>query len=469
MVLAAAVAFVAVQAASAPSSQEDVTRRLDELEAEVRRLRAKLDASSPSNDDSKDYHPEKTPFSVGDLSWAPGNYTPQKSPLTYGPIVGEVRIDTAYHYSFNRPKDDTISGSSEVFRHAELQVTQLGLGGDLYYKGVQARLMTQFGMYSQTTPRNDSSPSRGQWNLDSAYRYLSEAYAGYHVDYMDGINIQAGTFMSYVGLWSYYNFDNWTYQPSYVSSNTPWFFQGVRVQFFPNEHWKIEPWIVNGWQSYGRFNNDPGYGLQIRWWPNDSFSILGNQYYGVDTLGLAQRRRFHTDESAMVKYFDTPKEFFTKAALSLTVDAGFETGDGAKWDEQYFLGFMAYHRVWFDDNRFAFTFGGGAMDNPGRYLVLLPPVNGATASSGTPYFTQNPGDPFRAWDYQIALDYMPEEHVVFRLEFNRRVASVPYFSGHDGVTPLGGNQGPPGSVVAGFTPDLVRSENRLTLAMMVRF
>ena len=44
------------------------------------------------------------------------------------------------------------------------------------------------------------------------------------------------------------------------------------------------------------------------------------------------------------------------------------------------------------------TFGGGAIDNPGRYLVLLPPINGATAASGTPYFTENPGDPFKAWD-----------------------------------------------------------------------
>jgi hypothetical protein len=28
--------------------------------------------------------------------------------------------------------------------------------------------------------------------------------------------------MSYVALWSNYNFDNWIHQPSYVSSNTPW-------------------------------------------------------------------------------------------------------------------------------------------------------------------------------------------------------------------------------------------------------
>lgn len=56
--------------------------------------------------------------------------------------------------------------------------------------------------------------------------------------------------MSYIGLFSYYNFDNWAYQPSFVSSNTPWFFNGVRIQIFPTEHLKIEPWFINGWQSY---------------------------------------------------------------------------------------------------------------------------------------------------------------------------------------------------------------------------
>jgi Putative beta-barrel porin-2, OmpL-like. bbp2 len=63
---------------------------------------------------------------------------------------------------------------------------------------VRARVMTQFGLYSETTPRNDVSPSRGQWNLADAYRYLSEAYGGYHFNVMHGINVDAGIFMSYV-------------------------------------------------------------------------------------------------------------------------------------------------------------------------------------------------------------------------------------------------------------------------------
>ena len=44
-----------------------------------------------------------------------------------------------------------------------------------------------------------------------------------------------------------------------------------------------------------------------------------------------------------------------------------------------FAGFMAYVRAWHGE-KYALTFGGGAIDNPGRYLVLLPPINGATAA-----------------------------------------------------------------------------------------
>ncbi len=96
---------------------------------------------------------------------------------------------------------------------------------------------------------------------------LTEAYGGYHFDALHGINVDAGIFMSYVGLFSYYNFDNWAYQPSYVSSNTPWFFTGMRVQIFPTEKLKIEPWIINGWQSYGRFNDRLGLGGQVLYRP----------------------------------------------------------------------------------------------------------------------------------------------------------------------------------------------------------
>ncbi len=408
------------------------------------------------------------PFAFADFSWLPGNAGASERPFSFGPFSGELRVDTAYHSSLANPKDHTISGSSEVFRSGEFQVTQLGFGGDFFYKGAMARLMTQFGMYSVTTPRNDASPGNGQWRLDDAYRYISEAYGGYHFDALHGINVQAGIFMSYVGLWSYYNFDNWTYQPSYVSSNTPWFFNGVRVQIFTSDKLKIEPWLVNGWQSYGKFNQAPGLGLQLQWRPTSWLAFTGNQYLGTDTLGVPDRMRVHTDDSVMVKFYDQPAGVLSRAAASLTLDAGCEWGGTVDCGSQFFLGFMAYGRAWFWGNRLGLTVGGGAINNPGRYLVLMPPINGATALSGSPYFTYNKGDPYQAWDLQVSGDFSPVPFVTFRLEFNHRAANVPYFSGPAGVTPPGGNQGAPGSLVDGWAPDLVKTEDRLTAALMVK-
>jgi Putative beta-barrel porin-2, OmpL-like. bbp2 len=447
-------------------------------------------AAGAAQEKSTAAKPKKAePFAFADFTWLNGNARTKDTPYATSFFTPEIRADVDYNYSFNHPSDDTIGGSSEVFRSNEVHVTQLGVGGDFHYDNVRARLMTQFGLYSQTTARNDASPARGQWNLDNAYRYVSEAYGGYHFNALHGINVDAGIFMSYIGLFSYYQFDNWAYQPSYVSSNTPWFFNGVRVQIFPTEHLKIEPWFVNGWQSYGRFNNRPGFGMQILWRPNGWLSVLGNQYaLGEDAFGAPGRVRYHTDDSIEVKYYDNQENFLSKAAFSLTGDMGCEHGGGVSCStnhgqganfhpKQSFLGFMLYNRLWFDQDKFGLTLGGGKINNPGRYLVLLPPINGATAASGTPYFTENPGDQFKAWDISGTFDYMPSQYITFRWEFDHRAANVPYFSGPGGITPTNCPTAPlvenicgtPGAFVQGFTPDLKKIENRIGLSILVKF
>lgn len=417
------------------------------------------------------------PFAFADFTWLNGNSRTTESPLQTNLFTGEFRADTSYIYDFNHPQDDTLVGTTESGRTQEVQVQQLGIGGDFHDQNVRGRLMTQFGMYSTMTPRNDATPGRGQWDLSGAYRYISEAYGGYHFDVMHGVNVDAGIFLSYIGLFSYYNFDNWVYQPSYVSSNTPWFFNGMRIQTFPTDRLKVELWLINGWQTYGRANHRPGLGTQILWRPNGSVSLVLNEYgVGRDTLGAATRTRWHSDDSIEVKYFDAPDNFLDKSAFSFTADIGCESGSGvacfahrAGVPRQYFIGAMFYNRFWFARDRYGVTLGGGWIDNPGRYLVLLPPINGATAFSGTPYFTENPGDPFRAWDASATFDYMPRQFVTFRWEYDHRAANVGYFAGPGGVTPPGGNTGAPGSLVPGFTPDLVKSENRLNLAVLVKF
>jgi hypothetical protein len=427
--------------------------------------------AQPSSDSSAAAPTKKekiVPFSDWDWTWLNGSPRNKDTAFDSKFFTPEIRADITYNYDFNKPIDNSIGGSSEIFRSNEMQLEQLGIGGDFHYDNVRARLMTQFGMYSATTPRNDPSPAKGQWDLDTADRYLAEAYGGYHINALNGINIDAGIFMSYIGLFSYYNFDNWAYQPSYVSSNTPWFFNGLRVQIFPNPHLKIEPWFINGWQSYGSANSRKGLGGQIKWTPRPWVNIISNNYgLGHDDLYIPNRGRIHTDDSIEIKYFDRPGQTLDKMAFTFTGDMGCEFGPstatlagvschGDKRDalaqpsanfplggidpKQSFIGFMLYDRMWFKKDTHGLTIGGGVINNPGRYLVLDPPINGETAPSAAinaPYFTGNPGDPFKAWDMSITYDYMPKQWITFRWEYDYRHASVPYWTGRGGITPPG--------------------------------
>lgn len=61
------------------------------------------------------------------------------------------------------------------------------------------------------------------------------------------------------------------------------------------------------------------------------------------------------------------------------------------------------------------------------------------------------------------------QHIAWLTEYTHRAASVLYLSGAGGVTPPSGSTGAVGSVVPGWAPDLRRSEQRTTAAILVKF
>jgi hypothetical protein len=204
--------------------------------------------------------------------------------------------------------------------------------------------------------------------------------------------------------------------------------------------------------------------------------------------------RFHTDNSAQLKYYESTdsNSIIKRTAFSVTGDFGGEHGDGVTpWGgtghegscttatpcTQQFASWMAYHRTWFSEH-LAFTFGGGMMHNPGRYLVLAPTgqatglpqpssLQGVSYVPPTKGYDLNPGSQFDAYDYEAGFQYMPDELVTIGLEFNHRHASVPYFAGHGGVTSPDGyitTTTPPG-----WRPDLTNDDTRAIASLLVRF
>jgi len=153
---------------------------------------------------------------------------------------------------------------------------------------------------------------------------------------------------------------------------------------------------------------------------------------------------------------------------------------------------MLYDRLWFHKDLMAITLGGGEMSNWGRYLTLLPPIDGAWAASGSAYFPENPGQRAHMWDSTITFHYMPKQYITWWAEVGYRHSDIPYFAGRGGVTPPGGNNGFPqyytcmsgatsgtGNLAAAqaacggasnvWFPDLRRSEPKLSVGVMVKF
>lgn len=441
-----------------------------------------------------------------DFTWVNGNTREHDYPLDNKYFSPEILFDTNYVYDFAKPIDHTISGSTCVEHSGQIDVEHLGLGGDLHIPVgsggdyVRGRIMTEFGNYAEQIPRDDESPARGSWPVVPGVQYLTEAYGGYHFNIpgTDGLNIDVGQFPSYVGLFSFYDSENWCYQASYVSSNTPWFFTGMRVQFFPNDTLKIEPWVINGWQTYGMFNEGVwglpmDLGMEIRWAPNPDMVFIFNQYAGTDNPNSPNCVKYHTDDSAVIKYLDDPKSNgITKMALSFTCDAGMQQGplytgldsnnhpiyvnvgpDGP--NAESFIGFMAYDRTWFAHDTLAFTVGGGWMSNPGRYLALLPPIDGDTGANyfsdpnATGAFTEAPGLEWQAWDFDLGFQIMPSQYLTWDVEYTHRFSDQPYFVGSGGITSSDGWQAGAGtgSAQVPFKPDLVNSEDLVITSLML--
>jgi hypothetical protein len=504
--------FVLSLVAAAPAAADEAPAPTDlSLKEQVRTLQAKMQEmelrmramSTPAQPAAA---PEAAaqevssgePFAWGDFTWLNGGSRQTQRLLDSKYFTPQIDVDVNYTYSLNRPIDDTVVGSTALARNNELELSFLGLGGDLHVGHVRGRLMLQLGTRSTVVPRNDGSILRGQFDLATAYRYISEGYAGYHFDWLHGVNVDLGIFMSYVGLFSYDNFENWAYQPSYTSDNTPWFFNGARIQIFPSDRLKVELWLINGWQTYGKFNELPGLGYQVRYAPREWVNMVFNGYTGTDTQDHPGRWRFHSDNSLLIRYYNNPNSRgLSRAAFSVTFDLGFEQGDGvagfhgaskatndspdlnctnAMPCEQDFVSGMAYNRLWFYQNKIGWTVGGGFIHNPGRYLVLVP-TGVATSTGATGGFDTNPGTKFDGWDVSTTFDWMPAELLTVRAEVVHRESNVPYFAGRGGVTgpdgyKAGGLGSPDGtistSVPNGWTPDLVKAETRFILAVMFR-
>ncbi|MES2689030.1 MAG: outer membrane beta-barrel protein [Bacteroidota bacterium] len=424
----------------------------------------------------------KVPFEGMNLTWINGQSRIKESPLVLTDkngetiLTGTAYMDAYYNYNFANPNDNTQTISSAIGRHNETSINLASFGIESYYKNCIGRLWLQYGSMQHIVQELDASVNRGRNTGTGNLKFIREAAAGYHFNKWHGINIEAGIFMSYIGLESYMLQDNWSYQRSMVCDFTPFYFQGARVQMFPSKKLKQEIWVLNGWQTYNSYSKSPGLGSSTYWRPNENIQLVANFYLGRDTQNpdtagnQSNRIRFHHDNSVVARYFTKPEsKGISQAAFSLNTHYGFQKGtdkgDNITAKEHFMIGTSLANRIWFNKNKFALTLRGDVVSNGGNYLAFSPsPV---TPNDYTDAFASNANKPIQIFQGTVTFDIMPNDYVTFRFEYGHRNSNIPYFTGPAGTTsPSGWVNGP--ATVNAWRPDLGRSEDRVTVAVNFR-
>ncbi len=412
----------------------------------------------------------KIPFEGMDLSWINGQNRQTDFPLTLKDKKGETIItgvaflDAYYNYNFSKPKDNTQTISSSIGRTNEFTVNMASIGLESNYKNMIGRLWLQFGQMGSIVQDLDGTVTHGRNTSISNLKYIREAAAGYHFNKWYGINVEMGIFMSYIGLESYVLNENWCYQRSMPCDWTPFYFTGARIQAFPTKKFKTEIWLLNGWQSYNSWNQSLGFGNSNYYRPNENLQLVANFYlFGKDSRN-SNRMRFHHDNSIVARYYHNKEsKGISQAALSLNNHYGFQSGDGVKPKDQYFVGTSLANRVWFCKNKLALTLRGDYVTNPGLYLAFSPsPVSNNAFNDE---LIANPGKKLQMFQGTATFDIMPNDFVTFRLEYGYRSANMPYFAGPGGTT---SPDGWTDTQVGNWRPDLRKTENRITVAATFR-
>lgn len=418
----------------------------------------------------------KIPFENYNLRWINGQNRQNDFPLQLKDkngetvVTGVVYLDGYFNYNFNQPKDNTQTISAVTGRTNEFSIALASIGLETNYKNTIGRLWLQTGSMLHIIQETDGSVNRGRNTGTGNLKFIREAAAGYHFDINHGLNFEMGIFMSYIGLESYITQENWSYQRSMVCDFTPFYFQGARVQYFPTKNYRTELWLLNGWQTYNSWSKSPGIGNSNYYRPHENIQLVANFYLGRDSRNpdgsLSDVVRFHHDNSVVYRFYrpKNKKQGISQAAFSLNNHYGFQNGSGVSRKSNFMAGSSLAHRIWWNDNRLALTTRADYVTNPGSYLAFTPAQTTTTPNNYEIAMTN--GEKLRLFQTSATFDWMPNDFVTFRLEYNYRKSNVPYFAARGGTTsPTGFADAP---VPDNWTADLKKEEHRLIFAINFR-
>lgn len=217
-------------------------------------------------------------------------------------------VDAYYAWDFNKPT--TPNRQPFFYNHNTHNEFNLNIGMialSVEQTKYRAKIALQAGTYA-----NDNYSAEA-----GVLKNIYEGYAGISLNKKNNLWLDAGIFLSHLGVESPVSIDNWTLTRSIAIENLPYFLSGARITYNPNDVIQILGVVCNGWQHIDRIpgNSLPGFGTQLLITPNKKFTFSWGTFISSEDPDTTRRMRYFNDFYAVM-------QFTEKFGLSAGMDFG---------------------------------------------------------------------------------------------------------------------------------------------------
>jgi hypothetical protein len=323
---AAVVVFVFVslsygqdQASTATPTNDAIAHHMEELEEQVKELRAEMAALKSSDKAASAAATVPTPAqsSLVSAAAAPGTATPGPSLAgLLGPTALSGFVDVYYGQNFNNPASQT-----NGLRFFDQGANMFGLNlVELVVDKTPEATNSRTGYHVALGFGQAMNAVNGSDHAGLGFdQYLKEAYFSYLAPVGKGLQIDVGKFVTPAGAEVIETKDNWNYSRGLLFSYAiPYYHFGMRAKYAFNDKYSLNGMFVNGWNNVIDNNTGKTYGIGFGWNPNKKFGIAQNYMAGPEQNNLNTNLRQLSD--TVITYSPTSK-------LSFIVNGDYGRGD----------------------------------------------------------------------------------------------------------------------------------------------
>ncbi|MGD0790647.1 MAG: outer membrane beta-barrel protein [Terriglobales bacterium] len=403
----------AQEQASTPPTNDAILQHMQELEREVKELRAEVTALKSAPATTTAAAPALPQSNIVGSASAAAPAAPAPPPSLAG-LLGPTSlsgfVDVYYGQNFNNPTSQTngmrfFDGATNQFG---LNLVELVVDKAPDPSNSRTGYHVALGFGQAMNAVNGSEPSAGL-GFD---QYLKEAYFSYLAPVGKGLQVDVGKFVTPHGAEVIETKDNWNYSRGLLFTYAiPYYHFGMRAKYAFNDKYSLTGFFVNGWNNVVDNNTGKTYGMSFGWNPNKRWGVTENYMAGPEQSNINSTWRQLTD--TVITYSPNSK-------LSFMVNGDYGRGDrinlgeGAFSKPVYWTGVAGYIKYAFN----------------------------STSAFSTRYEYYNDHDGFTTGtaqhfnEFTTTFERLMAHHIISRFEFRRDMSNRDPFL--KGSTPVGG-------------------------------